>query len=47
VEAARAIVDRRGTHLRTEILSGPEERLARHVARTLLREPRGLSGEGE
>ncbi|MGQ0721761.1 MAG: BMC domain-containing protein [Candidatus Eiseniibacteriota bacterium] len=45
VEAARVLVDRRGTHVRTEILTGPEERLARHVARTLLRTPRGLAGE--
>jgi microcompartment protein CcmL/EutN len=44
-DAARAVVDRRGTHLRTEILTGPEERLARHVARTLLRRPLGLTGE--
>jgi microcompartment protein CcmL/EutN len=41
-EAARALIDARGTHVRTEILTGPEERLARHVARMLMREPEGL-----
>ena len=46
-EAARAIIDRRGTHVRTEILTGPHPGLARHVARTLMREPRGLQEGNE
>jgi microcompartment protein CcmL/EutN len=45
--AARAVIDRRGTHVRTEILTGPDPVLARHVARTLMREPSGLREEGE
>jgi microcompartment protein CcmL/EutN len=45
VDAARARIDPRGTHVRTEILTGPDDVLARRVARTLMREPRGLTGE--
>ncbi|HMB71769.1 MAG TPA: BMC domain-containing protein [bacterium] len=47
VEAARARIDPRGTHVRTEILTGPDDVLARRVARTLMRPPRGLTGEDE
>jgi microcompartment protein CcmL/EutN len=44
-DAARALVDSRGLHLRTEILAGPHETLARRVARGLLPGSRRL-GEG-
>lgn len=48
IEAARALIDPRGTHVRTEILTGPHAELGAHVARTLMREPQGLgSGEEE
>ncbi len=36
-EAARSLIDRRGTHLRTEILAGPHAELARRVGGRLLR----------
>jgi microcompartment protein CcmL/EutN len=42
-EAARVPIDARGYHLRTEILSGPDARLAARVARGLLR-PFGEEG---
>lgn len=45
-QAARAVVDPRGYHLRTEILAGPHETLARRVGRGLLPGGRRL-GEGE
>lgn len=47
IEAARRLIDPRGTHVRTEILTGPHAELAAHVARTLMREPRGLGGGEE
>lgn len=44
-EAAGAVLEPRGTHVRTEILTGPHDGLARRVARTLMRDPAGLRGE--
>ena len=38
-QAARALIDARGYHLRTEILAGPHARLAERVQRRLLRPP--------
>ncbi len=36
-DAARALIDRRGAHVHTEILAGPHAELARRVGRRLLR----------
>jgi microcompartment protein CcmL/EutN len=36
-DAARILIDRRGAHVRTEILAGPHPELARRVGRRLLR----------
>lgn len=44
-QAARVLVDRRGLHLRTEILAGPHELLSRRVGRGLMPGER-LLGEG-
>ena len=44
-EAARAPVDARGAHVRTEVLSGPDVRLAARVARGLLKPSGGKLGE--
>jgi len=44
-EAARRLIDARGQHLRSEILSGPDARLAARVARGLLMPAGGKLGE--
>jgi microcompartment protein CcmL/EutN len=45
-DAARVLIDARGRHVRTEILSGPDARLAERVARGLLKAAGGRLGEG-
>ena len=45
-QAARAVIDARGVHLRTEVLAGPHEILVRRVGRGLMPGARRL-GEGE
>ena len=45
-DAARIPIDQRGYHVRTEVLAGPDPRLASRVARGLLR-PFAERGEGD